>query len=61
MKNVLIMLLMVFLSFGMLFQNIHAQDLSETELPDPGILPDSAFYGLKKAFEAMGGDVICQE
>lgn len=27
---------------------------AQTELPDPGILPDSPFYGLKKAWEAMG-------
>jgi len=34
-----------------LFLNIvHAQ----TELPQPGILPDSPFYGLKKAFEGIG-------
>ena len=28
---------------------------AQTGLPEPGILPDSAFYGLKKAFEAVGG------
>ena len=28
--------------------------VAENHLPDPGILPDSPFYGLKKAFESVG-------
>jgi len=27
---------------------------AQTQLPDPGILPDNPFYGFKKAFEAIG-------
>ena len=37
-----------------LLLTIHVAIAQEEELPDPGILPDSALYGLKKAAEAVG-------
>lgn len=32
----------------------YAQETEDVQLPDPGVLPDSPFYGLKKAFESIG-------
>lgn len=38
-----------------------SQGLAQGELPDPGLLPDSSLYGLKKAFEAVRGVFVFGE
>lgn len=38
-----------------------SQALAQEELPDPGLLPDSSLYGLKKAFEAVRGVFVFGE
>ncbi len=47
MKKIFLSILMILLLLNL----VYAQS---EELPNPGTLPDSAFYGLKKAFEGIG-------
>ncbi len=46
MKKIILSFLMIFLLSNLVY--------AQAELPDPGTLPDSAFYGIKKAFESVG-------
>ncbi|MBM3200345.1 hypothetical protein FJZ53_05385 [Candidatus Woesearchaeota archaeon] len=46
MKRIVLSFLMIFLLSNLVY--------AQAELPDSGILPDSAFYGMKKTFEGIG-------
>lgn len=59
MNKTLSLMILLIITFGILLNGISAQ--SETELPEPGILPDSPFYGFKRAFEAMGSIFVFGE
>ena len=46
MKEIFLSILMIFLLSNLVY--------AQSELPDPGTLPDSAFYGFKRMFEGFG-------